>query len=63
MFKLDSFGIFWICCTVVCAFGFTNCGGKTDPQEVKAISEACAKLGKEPVITVRAGDGVRMGCK
>lgn len=60
---MNSTTIGYICFAAIVIFGLTNCGSKTDPQEVKAIAEACAKVGKEPLIVVRPGEGIKMGCK
>ena len=51
-----------VCVAAVFIVGLTQCGVRTNPEEVKAIAEACAKLGKEPSITARSTDGIRMGC-
>lgn len=31
--------------------------------EVVAVAEACSKVGKEPLITIRRDTGITMGCK
>ncbi len=59
---MNSTGIGYICLAAVIIFGLSNCGTKIDPKEVQAISEACVKLGKEPSIVTRPGEGIRMGC-
>lgn len=57
-----SNSVFSVCIAAVFIVGLTQCGVRTDPEEVKAVAEACAKVGKEPLITARSGDGIRMGC-
>lgn len=59
---MNSTGIGYICIAVVVVVALTQCGTKIDPKEVQAIAEACAKLGKEPSIVTRPGEGIRMGC-
>ena len=58
-----SRGIGYICVTAVIIFGLSQCGTKIDPSEVAAVSTACAKVGKEPLIEARPGEGVKMTCK
>lgn len=59
----NSLSIAYICVAAVFIVGLTQCGARTNPEEVKAIAEACAKVGKEPSIVIRSGEGIRMGCK
>lgn len=53
--------VVFICVAVVAAVALTQCGVRTDPAEVKAVSEACVKVGKEPKIYVGNGR-IEMGC-
>jgi len=59
---ISTEGILYICVAAVCIFGLTNCGPRSNPDEVKAVSEACAKIGKEPSIYIGNGR-IEMGCK
>ena len=60
---MNSTGIGYICLACVIIFGLSKCGTKIDPAETKAIAEACTKVGKEPFIVAKPGEGFKMGCK
>lgn len=59
---INSTGIGYICLTIIVVFAMSKCGTQIDPKETAAIAEACAKVGKEPSIIARPGNGFSMGC-
>ena len=50
-----------ICLTLITIVGLRSCGSRTDSEEVKAVAEACTKVGKEPLINITPS-GIKMGC-
>lgn len=60
---MNSSAVGYICVAAVIIFAPFSWSTKIDPAEVKAIAEACAKVGKEPLVVVRPGEGIKMGCK
>ena len=60
---MNSTGIAYICIAAVIVTALVQCGSaRVDPKETVAVAEACAKVGKEPSINIRAGSGIQMGC-
>lgn len=59
---MNSTSIAYICIAAVIVTALVQCGARVDPKETVAVAEACAKVGKEPSINIRAGSGIQMGC-
>lgn len=50
-----------ICLTIIVIVSLRSCGARTDKEEVKAVAEACTKVGREPRIVI-GPSGIQMGC-
>lgn len=54
--------VLYICITAVVLMWLKSCGTQVTEGEIKAVAEACAKVGKRPSIDI-SKSGIQMRCE